>query len=147
MSEKIKTILRKKWLPAIITTINCAFVFMLYAYSTESADTNLLEYLKNIMLFAFLIIIVYVGPVVFIIGITVSIFIDKIVCKLKNSKVKETVRFLLYLFSGFAVIWFISFITGSGFSPVMTNNYDIGAFILISFYPSTVFWGIDRLKN
>ncbi|MBY7141629.1 hypothetical protein KFZ56_00605 [Virgibacillus sp. NKC19-3] len=137
------SILMKKMLTALITTVNVGFIFVLHTYSNEMLETSIVQFLYDLFIFTALFSFMYFAPVIFLIGIPISIGIDKIIFHIRSSKVKSVIRFLLYPIVGLTIILLISIVKGSW--PNLSYTNDMGPLVLASVYPSMFFWLIDRL--
>lgn len=135
------SILKKKLLVATITTINAGFLYVLF--NNQGMETNIIPFLSDLLIFTLLVSITYVAPIVFILGIPISIGIDKLTSFVKNSKVRILIRFPLYPIAGLSITLIFSLISGS--SPIFSNVHDIVNFVLASIYPSIFFWLIDSI--
>ncbi|WP_449354748.1 hypothetical protein ACUL41_18775 [Virgibacillus natechei] len=124
------SVLMKKMLTALITTVNVGFVFVLHTFSKEMLDTSIVQFVSDLFIFTTLFSFMYFAPVIFLIGIPIPIGIDKIIFHIRSSKVKNVISFLLYPIFGLNIILLISVATGSW--PILAFRNDIGPFILVS---------------
>lgn len=132
----------RKLVVAFLTTINAGVIYMLFN-NDITLGNSIITYLSELFVFTALISIVYVSPIVFILGIPISIGIDKVTNKIRNALTKVVCRFLLHAVSGTFVLSLLFLESGS--LPIITDGDDIINLILVSIYPSTFFGLIDFL--
>ncbi|WP_112181555.1 hypothetical protein [Paraliobacillus zengyii] len=135
---------KRKLVVAFLTTINAGVIYVLFNNGITLGN-SIITFLFDLFVFTIAISIVYVAPIVFILGISISIGIDKVTNKIRNALIKVISRFLLHAVSGIFVLSLLFFLEGS--FPIISDGSDIINLILVSIYPSTLFGLIDLLMK
>ncbi|GIO25030.1 hypothetical protein [Oceanobacillus sp. J11TS1] len=142
---KNMSLFKMKLIPAIITTLNIGFVnAAIIETASEEFDTSLSIVISELLLGS-IVISMYAAPVVFLAGILVSMGVDKITLGIDNTGVRNTLNVLLHLIAGIIIALFTFWVLAD--LPDLTNKEIIINFILLSVYPSLVFWLVDLLTN
>ncbi|WP_117170506.1 hypothetical protein [Paraliobacillus sediminis] len=135
---------KRKLVVALLTTINAGIIYMLFNNGI-TLENSIISFISDLFVFTILISIVYVAPIVFILGIPISIGIDKVTNKIRNTLTKVVSRFLLHAVSGIIFLSVLFFLQGS--LPIISDGGDIINLILVSIYPSTFFGLIDLVMK
>jgi hypothetical protein len=124
----------KKLLTATLSTTLFAIIFSLLAYVPSSQRKPDVYYFGFFETFAF--VIIYAGPVYFLVGIPISIIIDKLVGRTNgNSKLlRYFVQLVLYSLVGILVGVIYSIIFYSNTSTTELISFSIFGFIASNSY-------------
>ncbi|WP_139136388.1 hypothetical protein [Oceanobacillus sp. E9] len=139
--------MKRKLLVALFTSFNTGFIFVLLTEASSSVNsTSVYNVLTDLLAATIVVSIVYVAPVIFIIGITLSVIIDKIAAFFNNSAIKNIIEITLYPLLGI-LIMFLLFTVVGGELPDFKSRDSIISFFWMSIYPSFFFLFVDKILS
>ncbi|MET3684409.1 hypothetical protein ABID56_002546 [Alkalibacillus flavidus] len=136
----------KKLLTAVVSSILFATIFSLVSYVPSSEREPNVYYFGFFETFAF--VIIYAGPVYLLVGIPLSIIIDKLTERTnRNSKLlRYFVQLGLYSLAGILVGIIYSLIFYTNISHAEVISFSVYGFFASNFYFHLLFW-ITKLKG
>ncbi|PIC56425.1 hypothetical protein CSV80_14330 [Sporosarcina sp. P12(2017)] len=136
-------ILKNKLLTSILVILNIGFIVsVMDSNATQGIHTNILFSLTSSIILVIVFSLIYIAPLIIVLGIPVSILIDRYIIRFKK---KNIMSLFLHMFIGCIIAVIILSLLKSDLIAYksLVNEFYLIKLLFICLYPGLNFWFVD----